>query len=547
MSYLALYRQWRPMVFRDVVEQEHVIKTLSNSIMINRIAHAYLFCGTRGTGKTTTAKIFSRAVNCLEPEEGNPCNKCEICKGILNGSILDVIEIDAASNNSVDNVRDIREEVVYTPSRAKYRVYIIDEVHMLSTGAFNALLKTLEEPPSHVIFILATTEPHKLPATILSRCQRFDFRRIPVDSIKKRVEHIAKESGIKIQMEASTLIAKLSDGALRDAISILDQCISLGTKELVYEDVLKITGIVKDTFVSEMIEYITNRQVEDVLNQINRLIMDGKSIGQFVSDLILYYRNILICGTTKNPGEIIDVSEDIIKKMKDQSKELETFELVNTIKELSSLESALKWSTQPRILLEATLIKLTADNLNLKDSFIADRVTSLEKKITDILSKGISITENPSSEEKSPKIKETSKDVSKKNNSNKKNSLNKKTAGSMKGLEVWNDVLEEIKNAGRMVLYTHLFGTKIVEIDDRFIGIVLGEGRGIVKVCLNKPENAEIVESHLCKCLGKEVKIKCIDETEVVDNTSKEEKDELIEKAKDIAKKCKVSLNIIDE
>ncbi|MDQ2086546.1 DNA polymerase III subunit gamma/tau [Herbivorax sp. ANBcel31] len=541
MSYLALYRKWRPMVFEDVVEQEHVVKTLSNCVSKDRIAHAYLFCGTRGTGKTTTAKIFSRAVNCLDPVEGDPCNKCEICKGILNGSILDVIEIDAASNNSVDNVRDIRDEVVYTPSKAKYRVYIIDEVHMLSTGAFNALLKTLEEPPSHVIFILATTEPHKLPATILSRCQRFDFRRIPVESITKRVEYIAKESGVEIQNDASTLIAKLSDGALRDAISILDQCISLGKKELTHQDVLKITGIVKDTFVSEMTEYIINKQVENVLKKIDNLVMDGKSISQFVSDLVFYYRNLLICGTTKNPEEIIDASEESIQKMKELSKGLETFELITAIKELSSLEAALKWSTQPRILLETTLIKLSENNLNLKDTFITDRVKSLEKKVSDIFSKGISIKKDSDTGKKSTEKKENSKNAKEEADSN------ENTAGKMKGLEVWKEVLKELKDSRRMALYAYLMDTKIVEIDNKFIGVVFGEGKGLAKTSLSKPENAEVVESHLCNFLGREVKIKCIDETETVDTVKSEEKDELVEKARDIAKKCDVDLNIIDE
>lgn len=221
MSYIALYRKWRPLIFEDVVEQEHVVKTLKHSVNQQRIAHAYLFCGTRGTGKTTMAKIFARAINCLDPHDGDPCNKCEICKGILSESILDVIEIDAASNNSVDNIREIRDEVIYAPSQSKYKVYIIDEVHMLSTGAFNALLKTLEEPPSHVVFILATTDPHKLPATILSRCQRFDFRRISVESIMERLDTISKESSVTLHKDAARLIAKMSDGALRDVVYIL--------------------------------------------------------------------------------------------------------------------------------------------------------------------------------------------------------------------------------------------------------------------------------------------------------------------------------------
>jgi len=319
MAYLALYRKWRPMLFKDVVEQEHVVRTLKNSVSEGRIAHAYLFCGTRGTGKTTMAKILSRAVNCLEPKDGDPCNTCEICTGIAAGSILDVVEIDAASNNSVDNIRDLRDEVIYSPSKARYKVYIIDEVHMLSTGAFNALLKTLEEPPPHVVFILATTEPHKLPGTILSRCQRFDFRRIPVDSIAARVEFIAGESGIKINRDASKLIARLSDGALRDAISILDQCMSLGNKELAFDDVLGVVGMVNDTFIADVVDAVKNSEIQKILNLIEHLVMEGKNISQFVSELILYYRNLLICSSTDKPHEIIEASSDTVKKMKSQS------------------------------------------------------------------------------------------------------------------------------------------------------------------------------------------------------------------------------------
>ncbi|TYQ14692.1 UNVERIFIED_CONTAM: DNA polymerase-3 subunit gamma/tau [Acetivibrio alkalicellulosi] len=540
MSHLALYRKWRPMVFEDVVEQEHVIKTLTNSVMSERVAHAYLFCGTRGTGKTTTAKIFSRAVNCINPVNGDPCNKCEICIGILSGSILDVIEIDAASNNSVDNVRDLRDEVIYTPSKAKYRVYIIDEVHMLSTGAFNALLKTLEEPPSHVIFILATTEPHKLPATILSRCQRFDFRRIPIESTVKRIEYIAKESGIQIQKEASKLIAKLSDGALRDAISILDQCISTGSKELTFEEVLSVSGIVNDTFVGEMIEAIVSKQTDKILNLIENLVMDGKSIGQFVSDLVHYYRNILICCKMTNPEDIIDASLESIQKMKELSKNIQTFEAISIIKELSSLEASLKWSAQPRIMLETTLIKISESSLNIEDGFVLDRIKVLEKKVNDILSKGISI-----------KTVETVQNITRTENAlNNKEDLQpdkKKTAKSVKGLEVWEDVLKELKDNGRMVLYTNLLDTKIIEIDHRFVGVVFGEGNSFGKMYVSKPENLEAVETCLCKCIGKEIKIKCIDETDTVGSQKSEPKDQLIEKAKDIAQKLDVELNVIDE
>lgn len=342
MSYIALYRKWRPLVFEDVVEQEHVVKTLKYSISTDRIAHAYLFCGTRGTGKTTMAKIFSRAVNCLNPKDGDPCNECEICKGILNGSILDVMEIDAASNNSVDNVREIRDEVVYAPSQAKYKVYIIDEVHMLSSGAFNALLKTLEEPPKHVVFILATTEPHKLPATILSRCQRFDFRRITIESIMGRISSIAEKNGVGLQREAARLIARMADGALRDAISILDQCISLGSSEITYNDVLAVVGIVNDTFIAEMVDKLGESDVPGILTLVERLAMEGKDIAQFISDIVQYYRNLLICKVTEKPEEIIEASDETFEKMRAQVKALERDEIIYTIKEFSLLMSNLK-------------------------------------------------------------------------------------------------------------------------------------------------------------------------------------------------------------
>jgi DNA polymerase-3 subunit gamma/tau len=544
MAYLALYRKWRPMVFEDVVEQEHVVKTLKNSINSGRIAHAYLFSGTRGTGKTTMAKIFSRAVNCINPKDGDPCNECEICKGILNGSLLDVIEIDAASNNGVDNVRELRDEVIYTPSKAKYKVYIIDEVHMLSTGAFNALLKTLEEPPSHVIFILATTEPHKLPATILSRCQRFDFRRITAVNIAKRIEYIAGESGIDINEEASRLIAKLSDGALRDAISILDQCISLGNKELTYEDVLNVVGLVTDTFIVEMVDDIKNRDVGKVLEAVDKLVMEGKDISQFVSELVIYYRNLLICSSVSNPKDIIDVQEDSLQKMKEQLNGLERFEIMSIIKELSSLEGALKWSAHPRILLEAALIKLCEGRANPAELGMMERIQVLEKRINEIMEKGIAVPGHVDNSHKARELGNTDKasetDVKIREKKGTK-------AASIKGLEVWGDVLKELKDMGRMVLYTNLLDSKVIEISSKVVGIVFKGGCSFNKMYVSKAENLEVVESCLSKCLGKDVRVKCLDEEESVETSRKEEKDELIEKAQDIANKLNVDLNIIDE
>jgi DNA polymerase-3 subunit gamma/tau len=381
MSYIALYRQWRPTRFEDVVEQEHVVKTLRYSVDTQRVAHAYLFCGTRGTGKTTMAHILSRAVNCLNPSKGEPCNECEICHEILDGSCVDVLEIDAASNNSVDNVRSIRDEVMYTPTKAKRKVYIIDEVHMLSTGAFNALLKTLEEPPEHVMFILATTEPHKLPATILSRCQRFDFRRISHDSIVKQLIRIASSGDIALSENAAGLIARMSDGAMRDAISLLDQCISIGSKSIEYDDILSVVGIVNDAFMTDFTSAMLDKRVAAILENVSKLVADGRDIAHFVSDLVLYYRNLLICKSTKgNCANLIEVPTEVLETLKAQSSKISLDEIAYQVKELSALEYNLKWATNQRVLLEVTLIKLCG-SANSYDPSIEDRLTALEERL----------------------------------------------------------------------------------------------------------------------------------------------------------------------
>ena len=290
MGYTALYRKFRPLNFSEMVGQEHITRTLRNQVVEQRVGHAYLFNGGRGTGKTSAAKILARAVNCLNPKDGEPCNECEICKAILSGSLTDVVEMDAASNNSVEDIRAIRDEVNFLPTRAKYRVYIIDEVHMLSTGAFNALLKTLEEPPEHVKFILATTEPQKLPATILSRCQRFDFKRISTQDIIKRLEIICKESNIQISKEALELIAILSEGAMRDAISILERCTAEQTEEIGEDKVRDLVGIPKITYINKLAKVIINKEPEEAINIVNTILEEGKDIDNFLWELIKYIK-----------------------------------------------------------------------------------------------------------------------------------------------------------------------------------------------------------------------------------------------------------------
>ncbi|MBR3280864.1 MAG: DNA polymerase III subunit gamma/tau [Clostridia bacterium] len=359
MAYMALYRKFRPLKFSQVVGQEHVEKTLKNQIKNQRIGHAYLFTGGRGCGKTSTAKILSRAVNCLSPVDGEPCNECEICKSALAGTLVDITEMDAASNNGVDNIRDIREEVEFIPTSAKYRVYIIDEVHMLSTGAFNALLKTLEEPPAHVIFILATTEPQKLPATIISRCQRFDFKRITVSDIMKNIKYICDSSNIQIEEEAQRLIANLSDGAMRDAISILDRCVSDGESIITEQKIRELAGVPQFNYLVNMTKAIVTGNSEDALKIVRELLDEGKDLNVFLWELIKFQRDISIYYVDKS---LLDYSEKQLEEIQSLTKLSNQTLYLSLISKLSDVQSSIKWSTEQEILFEASIIKLCLEN-----------------------------------------------------------------------------------------------------------------------------------------------------------------------------------------
>lgn len=387
MAYMALYRAWRPMTFEDVVEQDTVITILKNAVMNNRIAHAYLFCGTRGTGKTTMAKIFSRAINCLNPQNGSPCNQCDICKGVLNGSILDVTEIDAASNNGVDNIRDIIEETAYATSVAKYKVYIIDEVHMLSTGAFNALLKTLEEPPEGVVFILATTEPQKLPSTIISRCQRYDFKRISHQGIIERLETICQSQGTEYDKAALAFIAQKADGALRDAISMLDQTMS-SSGSVTLSGARQMTGSVNKDVVENFVEYILKSDTAGVIHVIDQMFTDGRDPATFIAELMNIFRNIAIMLITRDTSGLIYEDEAGMTKLKEFTRLTTSREIAMIIMELSRLENSLKWAVQRKIVFEAGMIALCdrrysseANELTNRISYLEDKVDELSKKI----------------------------------------------------------------------------------------------------------------------------------------------------------------------
>ena len=363
MSYQALYRKWRPVTFEDVKGQDHIVTTLKNQIKLDRVGHAYLFCGTRGTGKTTVAKIFAKAVNCENPVDGSPCGECPTCKAIAAGVSMNVVEIDAASNNGVDNIREIRDEVMYSPTEGKKKVYIIDEVHMLSIGAFNALLKTLEEPPEYVIFILATTEASKIPITILSRCQRYDFHRISIDTISGRLSQLMEYENIRVEDKALRYVAKAADGSMRDALSLIDQCVAfhLGQDELTYENVLDVLGAVDTTVFADTLKAVVSGDVSACLHIVEDVVMQGRDLSQFTSDFVWYLRNLLLVASTKDISsleDVIDVSADNLKQLAEDAKLADTETLMRYIRVMSDLSNELKLATQKRIKLEVSLIKL---------------------------------------------------------------------------------------------------------------------------------------------------------------------------------------------
>lgn len=377
----ALYRAYRPQTFEDVVGQEHIIRTLKNQVENNNIGHAYLFTGTRGTGKTSTAKIFARAVNCTNGINQEPCNECDVCRDILNDNIMDVIEIDAASNNSVDDIRELRESVKYSPAKSKYKVYIIDEVHMLSQGAFNALLKTLEEPPSYIIFILATTEPHKIPATILSRCQRFDFKRVTVKDMSDRMKKICLEENIDVEEKALNLISRNSQGALRDALSILDQCISFGDNKIEYKDVVELLGTVNIEQLFDMAECIINQDTKKSLQNLNEFVIWGKDIRNLINDLIDHFRNLMVCKVSNELDEIISLPEETVNLLKEQADSVDMNDLIRILNILSTAQDNIKSSSNPRVLAEVTIMKLAQPMFDESKEALIKRIENLEKTI----------------------------------------------------------------------------------------------------------------------------------------------------------------------
>lgn len=382
MSYQALYRKWRPQNFEDVKGQEHIVTTLKNQIRLGRIGHAYLFCGTRGTGKTTVAKIFARAVNCEHPVDGSPCGECAMCRAIQSQASMNVIEIDAASNNGVDNIREIRDEVEYSPTEGRFKVYIIDEVHMLSIGAFNALLKTLEEPPEYVIFILATTEAHKIPVTILSRCQRYDFHRITIDTIADRLRELADKEAMDVEDKALRYIARAADGSMRDALSLLDQCVAFYLNErLTYDHVLEILGAVDTSVFSRLLRCVMGQNVAGALKLVEEVVIQGRELNQFVTDFTWYLRNLMLVQSSDQLEDVLDMSSENLAALKEEAGQIKQAVLMRYIRIFSDLTNQLRYSTQKRVLVELAIVKLCRPQMENNYESILNRLAVLEDMV----------------------------------------------------------------------------------------------------------------------------------------------------------------------
>ena len=516
MEYTALYRKFRPLTFSEIVGQEHIVKTLKNEIINDRIGHAYLFNGVRGTGKTSAAKILARAVNCLNPQNGEPCNECSVCKSALDGSLTDIVEMDAASNNSVDDVRAIRDEVNFLPTVAKYRVYIIDEVHMLSPGAFNALLKTLEEPPAHVKFILATTEPQKLPATILSRCQRFDFKKISDENIEKRLDYVCKQSNLDITKDAEKLIAQLSEGAMRDALSILERCTQEEgtiTDELVKE----LVGIPKVESVNKIVKAILEKDTDIALTTIDEIVADGKDIVNFLWEMIKYVKDILVFKTN---SKLEIYSKQETQAIKALAENTTKEKLINIIYELSNLQNDIKWSSQKLIMFQVAIIKLCNSNSTTGGTPGTDN-TQNEKEIEDLKYKISRLEKELKLLQDAPRPTNTFiEDQSTKQQNKIEFKPEIKKSNTIKlgnSVQNWPKIVDNLKQEGKITLYTNLLNSTANEINDMTVGIKFERGlTPFGKAILEKSENMSEIVKQVSTEMGKPMRVVLIDNNDEI-------------------------------
>ena len=522
----ALYRAYRPQNFEDVVGQEHIIRTLKNQIENNNVGHAYLFSGTRGTGKTSTAKIFARAVNCENSVNQEPCNECEVCKDILNDNIMDVVEIDAASNNSVDDIRELRENVKYSPTKAKYKVYIIDEVHMLSQGAFNALLKTLEEPPSYIIFILATTEPHKIPATILSRCQRFDFKRVTVKDMTARMQKICNEENIIVEDKALNLVARNSQGALRDALSILDQCISFGDNKIEYKDVVELLGTVNVEQLFELAKCIIEQDTRQSLQILNEFVIWGKDIRNLINDLIDHFRNLMVCKVSSDLEEIISLPEETIDQLKLQAKYVDINDLIRILNILSTTQDQMRVSSNPRILAEVTMMKIAQPMFDESKEALIKRIENLEKIIE---SGEIKVNAQSTSQNNITSI-------AKEEESTKEVEYEQVKSEDVKLIESsWKKIRQVIKDAKQVPLSVLLGDVSSFNVYDNVLYLIYKDGYAFAKKKLSEENTISYIENVIRETISRSFNIKVILESEVKD-IDLEIKEQKIDKGEEILK-----------
>lgn len=515
MAYTALYREWRPKYFKDVVGQEHITTTLKNQIQNNRIAHAYLFCGTRGTGKTSTAKIMAKALNCLNNKDGEPCNECEMCKRINRGLAIDVTELDAASNNGIDKIRDIIDDAKYPPQEAKFKVYIMDEVHMLSIGAVNAFLKTLEEPPENIIFILATTDPQKLPITILSRCQRFDFRRIGTKDIRQSLRKIVDSKGVLADDRSLELIARVSDGAMRDSLSILDQAIAMGDGKVEYDEVVSMLGMVTNDSLFKITNAIFERNIEKAVSIIEEVVLSGKDMYQFLRELISHFRNLLMVKVTSNPEEVLDMSMENIDYVKKQGSGVRTEEIMRNIRILQEAEGNAKLSKESRLYLELAIIKMCKIEYDTSNEVILARINKLEEGIK---SGAVKVEVKSQDEIKSIKepIKQSmsaeTKEAQNKNINVIHNNTNAKTTLT-EVQRAWKDILEAFKSRRAMIVYASLLEGKPIDCKNGVVTVMFSQDYSLNKPRLEKTENYNIVIEVLSEIMGEQLKVKFVVES----------------------------------